>query len=495
MRDPKYFNLLSHAQQLSKHNLNVCVAEPKKDYAFLKERHLQVMWLEQKYFRSLKTSEGLPIEIISPGIWNSEAGPDFLKAHIKIGEREFRGDIELHLAEEGWFQHHHHLDEKYCNVVLHISYWKPQKERLIFTLDGKLVARASFENCLTIPEARIVKFIDLELYPYQHFSGSGHCGRILFRSEPKDKIIHFFRSAALWRLAQKKQYLAAKVDKASDYLAAGMAMGLGYKYNAEAFLDLFLKLKINGDIVRDETAMFSLALGLCGFFKEAYQEKWHRSAYYHTLFANFKSLPEEIKQTPMIALKGDRIRPSNHPIRRLAILSKIALDNSLSQRFLEMIAAWQGNWQKASKPRDWTALRRLLLGIFPVYRDSYWENHFVFEKKIPRRTSLIGEDLRKEMFINVCLPLLYDDIEKRNNPLELEAFQNFFSSFPASKTKKSLYLSHRFFGESKKVSLFDKAEMQQGAYQLHRDFCIHFEASCLGCPFVESYLATFGNQS
>lgn len=87
-------------------NQNLCsfateVAEKKNVYHILTERHLQAMWLEQKYFHILKTCDGRHIEVISPGIWNSEAGPDFLKAHLKIGDQEYQGDIEIHLSQEG----------------------------------------------------------------------------------------------------------------------------------------------------------------------------------------------------------------------------------------------------------------------------------------------------------------------------------------------------------------------------------------------------------
>src|ERR1700761_5455772 len=71
------------------------IAENVVPYPFLRERHLQAMWLEQKYFKNLTTTEGEAIIVLSPGIWNSEGGPDFLKAHLKIGHREIRGDVEL----------------------------------------------------------------------------------------------------------------------------------------------------------------------------------------------------------------------------------------------------------------------------------------------------------------------------------------------------------------------------------------------------------------
>ena len=64
------------------------VAETKYPYETMTERHVQVMWYEQKYLKRMFTSEGEPIDVLSPGIWNGEAGPDFLKAHLVIGGEE-----------------------------------------------------------------------------------------------------------------------------------------------------------------------------------------------------------------------------------------------------------------------------------------------------------------------------------------------------------------------------------------------------------------------
>ena len=73
------------------------VAENEESYQFLTERHLQALWYDQKFFEFLKTDDNQPIQVLSPGIWNTEAGPDFLKAHLKIGGVELKGDIEIHL--------------------------------------------------------------------------------------------------------------------------------------------------------------------------------------------------------------------------------------------------------------------------------------------------------------------------------------------------------------------------------------------------------------
>lgn len=467
-------------------SINAAIFEAKASYQFLRERHLQVMWLEQKYFQSLSTIEGLPITIISPGIWNDGAGPDFLRAHIKIGFEEYKGDIEIHLNDEGWFHHKHHLDKNYNQVILHIAYWKPKIKLPLLTSEGRQLTCTYFEDKLTIPEARILKLIDLDLYPYKHFVGSGACAHVLFRNLPSKNILHFFRQAAAWRLGQKYQNLQAKIDRSSDLLKGGMAMVLGYKHNAEAFLQLFFMLQQQP--LMDELSLLAYAMGLCGFFNEKFRLQWLQSLKYQSLAWRYDAMPSLLKEKT-ITLNLSRTRPANHPVRRLAILVKMMLDPDLIHVLEGLNTLWQKHWPTTAR-QTWPLLREAFIEALPAYQDPYWESHYIFENEGKQYgIALLGRDLKYEILVNICLPLLFHDINERNNLLEQEAFFNFYATFPASKTGKATYLMHRFFGDTQKKKLFKKAYLQQGAYQLHRDFCTHYEASCVGCPFIERYKA------
>ncbi len=51
--------------------------EAPREYQFVRERHLQAMWLEQRYFRQLKTHDGHPIEVVSPAFGMRILAPIF----------------------------------------------------------------------------------------------------------------------------------------------------------------------------------------------------------------------------------------------------------------------------------------------------------------------------------------------------------------------------------------------------------------------------------
>lgn len=67
-----------------------------------------------------QTTDGLPVEILSVGEHNRDAGPDYSHARIRIGGREWVGNVEIHIHSGDWFRHKHHLDKAYDSVILHV---------------------------------------------------------------------------------------------------------------------------------------------------------------------------------------------------------------------------------------------------------------------------------------------------------------------------------------------------------------------------------------
>ena len=70
---------------------------------------------------SLATTEGLPIAVIDPGIQNTDAGPDFFNAKIKIDGTVWAGSVEIHEKASDWLLHHHDSDKAYDSVILHVT--------------------------------------------------------------------------------------------------------------------------------------------------------------------------------------------------------------------------------------------------------------------------------------------------------------------------------------------------------------------------------------
>lgn len=460
---------------------NQC-SEKMSDYFILTERHIQAVWLEQKYFSGLVIDSGETIRVLSPGIWNAEAGPDFLKAHLYIGDQEYRGDIEIHLQDENWFHHRHFEDERYNNVVLHVSLWPAKTPKQIIKNNGVLVPRAYLEPFLTVPLSSLVQLIDTDLYPYQKFIGSGQGAESLFKELPEEKIKKLFNSAAEWRLQQKKMYLQHRFPAVAFQFAAGICMALGYKQNTENFIELFSALLPYRDLPQQE--LIAIALGMCGFFEKGANPKWQASSYYHYLKVCWEGKREGVVH--QTSLKLHHIRPLNHPIRRLVYMIKLLQDPYLERLWELMLDEWE--WMARSPGLSLASWRDQLLSLIPSYEDFYWNSHYLFEEE-PKKEfiPLIGKELKKEIVVNTFLPLLYAELKQKNRSL-IGSFFDFYQNLKGSKAGKTRYLTHRLFGDGVKGQLLDKAVIEQGVYQLHKDFCTHYEASCKGCPFVERYV-------
>lgn len=460
------------------------VQESQAPYLALTERHLQIVWLEQKLLKNLLTSQGERIEVISPGIWNMEAGPDFLHAHLRIGEREYRGDIEIHLFEAGWYQHGHHSDANYNQVILHISYGRPSQPRSIYKENGQSVDACYLNESLAVSADELITLIDFDFYPGKIFPTQGRCANQVFQRLPETQIKQLFQSAAYWRLEKKLNYLQLICPSRPLQFASGIAMALGYKHNAKAFLELFLYLMNYRDSPYQE--LLAIALGCCGFLEEGRKESWESSIDYQHLRSLWWGKKDQM--THQAHLKLDHIRPLHHPVRRLAYLAHLLQDPNLEQLWFLTLQIWEKAINDSSL--SFKKLKERLLSVFPAYHNDYWESHYTFEAHVQKKKlPFLGNDLKMHILLNTLLPLLYAEVKDSTHIQKWEKFQQFYLSLETTSTSKSRYLHQRFFGNEKNEQFFNQAQIVQGAYQLHQDFCLHYEASCQGCPFVERYQA------
>ena len=69
---------------------------------------------------SLKSVDLKSVEIIFPGFYNTNSGPDFLNAKIKIEQILWVGNLEIHVKSSDWYVHQHEKDSNYDAVILHV---------------------------------------------------------------------------------------------------------------------------------------------------------------------------------------------------------------------------------------------------------------------------------------------------------------------------------------------------------------------------------------
>jgi len=85
------------------------------------EALLHYVWQHKLYDPLLLfTSDQQPLTVLDPGIRNTDAGPDFFNAKIKIGDQLWAGNVEIHRIPSDWMKHKHDLDDAYDSVILHV---------------------------------------------------------------------------------------------------------------------------------------------------------------------------------------------------------------------------------------------------------------------------------------------------------------------------------------------------------------------------------------
>lgn len=74
-----------------------------------------------------RTNCGTRLEVLHPGVHNTDQGPDFLMARLRIGEVEWIGHVELHVRSSDWVRHGHDADSRYDHLILHVV-WVHDRE-------------------------------------------------------------------------------------------------------------------------------------------------------------------------------------------------------------------------------------------------------------------------------------------------------------------------------------------------------------------------------
>ncbi|HNU42301.1 MAG TPA: DUF2851 family protein, partial [Cyclobacteriaceae bacterium] len=346
------------------------------------ESFLHYLWQFQ-YFdkKELTTTTGEQVSIISPGILNTDAGPDFLQVKINIDQIHWAGSVEIHIQSSDWYEHKHQTDAAYENVVLHVV-WEENKP--VYRADGTRLPTLQLKERV---DKSLLKSYNRLVNQADHIP----CQRIVpsvstvIRQAMVDK-------AAMIRLEEKsKQVLKRLQSNQGDWEETTyqlLASGFGFKINKEPFLQLSTVLpyklirKHRSKIEQTEALLF----GQAGFLVTK-----TRDEYLTTLFNEFEFLNKKynLKQLQPSQWKFLRLRPANFPTIRLAQFA--ALLYSCDNIFSTLIT---------------TNSYKEIESLFQVQTSLYWKQHYRFGKPATGSVPALGADSRDVILINTVIPLL-----------------------------------------------------------------------------------------
>jgi len=372
----------------------------------MKESFLHYLWKFKLFYAyKLKTIDGKEVEIINSGTHNSNAGPDFFNARVKIGDTIWAGNVEIHIKSSDFFNHKHQNDKGYDNLILHVVYENDVPAiNNYFTLqikdcfDNKLLQNF---NSLQNSKEKLACSGVLSNVPNVIFK-SWLDGMFFERMEAKAKIIE-----------EKLEQNFNNLDE-SFYLQ--LAANFGFKINHEPFELLARKLPFSV-LAKHRDNLFqleSLLFGVAGFLGAEFEETYPRE-----LQNAFKFLQKKFSLTTMDVSnwKFLRMRPSNFPTIRIAQFA--ALINKSGNVFSSFLNA--------------TTINEIekILDIAP---SNYWSFHYRLDVLTEKKKKNLGKKSKENIIINSVVPFLFvggknqwkDELVIKANKLmnELKAEEN-----------------------------------------------------------------------
>ncbi|MEQ1858637.1 MAG: DUF2851 family protein, partial [Chthoniobacteraceae bacterium] len=416
------------------------------------EHELQARWFAGEFGREFTTTDGRAVAITQFGVWNREAGPDFIDAAVALdGAEPARGCIELDMDVRDWERHGHAGNPAFESAVLHVFTQRGEAEFFTRTHAHRLVPQVLLD---------LSRLTDEPPNP-QPDAKPGRCVAPL-RELPEEKVREVLLGAAEHRLRRKAAALArlGEIHGADEALHQALAATLGYKSNKLPFTLLAqrLPLKLLRAAKDDADA---LIFGVAGFLPKREFPPESRE-YLRGMWAKWWAQRAEFErlEIPAPLWKPGGQRPMNHPQRRLAALAQIV--------------------------RHWTKVRALaqrcdpaaITDFFATLTDEFWDFHYTLTSKpSAKRMALVGGTRVTEMLANVFFPLAFAGDSSRWLG---------FKNLPATLSNRRVEIAAlRLFGDdsTRARELLRSAAVQQGLLQIYEDFCQQDASDCVRCRF------------
>ena len=422
------------------------------------EMLLQYLWEHRLWvYGSLTTVDGRRIDVIDPGRRNTDAGPDFFNAKIKIGEQEWAGNVEIHVKASDWFRHGHQNDHAYDTIILHVV---GESDCEIQRPDGQ-----------TIPQAVLPYVTD---YRRRYDALVQNPSKLACGGELADMPPIYFSD---WMSSLGYERLYSKVDRVNealerlngDWQAAAyvvLARALGFSTNSDAFerlayaTPLRCLLKHRNDQNLLEAALF----GQAGFLREGSkdpEDEWFMNQLRDDY--GFMRCKYDLEEPENLGWKMARMRPPNFPHRRIAALVSLIQDGFSIGRYFAHV-------------KDEKSAREL----FKIDITGYWINHYTFGCTSAYAPKAFSQESVTSLLINAIVPLLYAYGLYFGNDEKMETATAILQSLPPE--NNSVIRIFTDYGIP-----CEDAFASQALIQLRRNYCE--PRKCLYCRIGHRLLA------
>ena len=417
------------------------------------EQLLHYVWKHKIFsLKELKTTTGQQVEVIDTGLANTDAGPGFFNAKLKLDGVLWIGNIEIHERSSDWFKHGHHADAGYNSVILHIA---SEIDTEISRSNGERIPQIQ----LICPEAvrtNYKELLETDSYP--------PCYRIIPSLSPF--TAHSWMSALqMERFEQKATLLNERLKRCQgnweDAFFITLARNFGFGLNGDAFETWAHQLpfravdKHRNDLFQIEAIFF----GQAGILEDS-----DGDGYYLRLKKEYTYLQHKFGLIPMDASlwRFLRLRPANFPHIRIAQLA------CLYHRAYGLLS-------RIMETETLQGVRDILKGG----TSEYWLTHYTFGGSSPSRPKTLSNTSLDLLIINTVVTFLYAyGLHKGNRVLCARA-----GSFLEELKAENNYITRMWEQYGMKAS---NAADSQALIQLKKEYCD--KKKCLYCRIGYEYL-------
>ena len=417
------------------------------------EQLLHYVWKHKIFsLKELKTTTGQQVEVIDTGLANTDAGPDFFNAKLKLDGVLWIGNIEIHERSSDWFKHGHHADAGYNSVILHIA---SEIDTEISRSNGERIPQIQ----LICPEAvrtNYKELLETDSYP--------PCYRII-PSLPPFTAHSWMTALQMERFEQKATLLNERLKRCQgnweDAFFITLARNFGFGLNGDAFETWAHQLpfravdKHRNDLFQIEAIFF----GQAGILEDS-----DGDGYYLRLKKEYTYLQHKFGLIPMDASlwRFLRLRPANFPHIRIAQLA------CLYHRAYGLLS-------RIMETETLQGVRDILKGG----TSEYWLTHYTFGGSSPSRPKTLSNTSLDLLIINTVVTFLYAyGLHKGNRVLCARA-----GSFLEELKAENNYITRMWEQCGMKAS---NAADSQALIQLKKEYCD--KKKCLYCRIGYEYL-------
>ena len=419
------------------------------------EQLLHYIWSNRLFnTNSLKTENGVLVEVIDPGLQNENAGPDFFNSKIKANGKVWAGNVEIHRASSDWMRHGHHKDKAYNSVILHLA---EDIDTEIVNENGQKVEQCKVEVSEQLKKSAEYLINSKSNLPCHNF----------LSSIPKIKLNGWLSYLTIDRLERKSDDVSKHLKRFNnswdDVFYVVLSRNYGFGINSDEFERLALSLPYKY-ILKHSDSLFqveALMFGQAGLLERALQDE-----YYMRLKNEYSFLKNKykLKSIEGYVFKKMRVRPVSFPDMRIAQLAALL---QKSGRLFSTIL----------KMNDY----REFLSYLQTEPSDYWQSHYSFGKSSIKSKKLLGAASLDIIVINTVVPMLFAYGKKSANE---EYCNRAIEILETIKPENNKII--REFISAGVIPL--NAADSQAIIQLRREYCD--KRKCLYCRYGHNLLST-----